>query len=109
MPEPPALWLTVPHWDPLQEMLHVTPLPEESPVIVAVRESVPVASIGFTLAVTDTLICDPIRMGEPPPQLVSVNAEKTATKANAERKLMYMVPLFPCSEFTNGNAKVYSL
>jgi len=92
VPETAALWLTLPHWDTLQERLHVTPLPEESPLMVAVSESVPVASIEFTLAVTATLMCGPINMGDPPPQLLSINVETTARPA--QRKLRSMIP-FP--------------
>lgn len=95
VPETAALWLTLPHWDTLQETLHVTPLPEESPLMVAVSESVPVASIEFTLAVTATLMCGPINTGEPPPQLLSINAETTAKPA--QRKLRSMISLSPRS------------
>ena len=46
-PEPGA---TLPQSDALQDTLHVTPLPESSPVTIAVTGSVPVASIELALA-----------------------------------------------------------
>lgn len=109
VPDAPEPGATLPQSDALQETLHVTPLLESSPVMVAVTGSVPVASIDGTLADTATLICGRTIIGEPPPQLSNVSVERTATKANAQRKLRSMAPLSARQESRNDRQTFYSL
>jgi hypothetical protein len=90
VPDAPEPGATLPQSDALQDTLHVTPLPESSPVTIAVTGSVAVASTELALADTTTLICGRTIIGEPPPQLSSVSVERTATKANVQRKLRFI-------------------
>jgi hypothetical protein len=78
---------TLPHCETLQETVQVTPLPDVSPVRVAVTEAVPVAISELELAETETVIAECTIIGElplPPPQpgMIVTEANPRSERAN---------------------------
>ena len=85
---------TLPHCpEVLQETAQVTPMPDESPVTVAVTGTVPVAGTEFPLADTDTVMMGGgVFVDELPPQPVIIMAEARARIVQGKETLPFMRP-----------------
>ena len=91
-PLPPGVEATLPHCpETLQETVQVTPMPDESPVTVAVMGTVPVAATELALAETDTAISGGTMVVELlPPQPAMMSAEASTKIVQAKETLPFI-------------------
>lgn len=96
----------LPHCATLHVTAQVTPMPDESPVTVAVRGALPVAVTEFAPAETATVMLEEVMVGELPPQPGIIIAEASARTVRAKETLPFMCALRAPASKTDAIRKV---